>query len=187
MVARHNLKWAKISIISLGALRYKICIVVVSLFQNLRYRKWLISLTNSTHPLPRSFIWKNLKYFSFFFYLDLGRNSEWINGVSGHIRAHIEAKLGQENLLKMVRWQCPPDTWFEIRVVAAWERYLSLKEAPYNDEFLRVNGEETFYFFETWQIRDLRLSKQAALTTAPRIHTFDSMYFITETTYNTNT
>ena len=53
---------------------------------------------------------------------------------------HIWAKLGQENLLRMVRWMrwhCPPDTGFEIRALAVWgrARYLSVTEAPNNTEF----------------------------------------------------
>ena len=49
---------------------------------------------------------------------------------------HIQAKLGQENLPKMLRWMrwhCPPDTGFEIRALALWgrARYLSVTEAPH--------------------------------------------------------
>ena len=44
---------------------------------------------------------------------------------------HIQAKLGQENLLRMVRWvrwHCPPDTGFEIQTLKVWggARYLSV-------------------------------------------------------------
>ena len=45
-----------------------------------------------------------------------------------------------------------------------------LPEAPHNIESLRVSVEETFFFIESWmpeRTRDLRLSKQAALTSAP--------------------
>ena len=53
---------------------------------------------------------------------------------------HIWAKLGQENLLRMVRWMrwhCLPDTGIEIRALAVWgrARYLSVTEAPNNTEF----------------------------------------------------
>ena len=86
------------------------------------------------------------------------------------------AKLGQENLLRMVswmRWHCPPDREFEIRalVVWGWARYLSVTKAPQNIKYLLVSGKETLCFFE-WclsgvQTRDLRLSKQSVLNTAP--------------------
>ena len=63
---------------------------------------------------------------------------------------HIWDKLGQERLLRMVRWMrwhCPPDKGFEIRALAVWSRarYVSVTEA------LGVSGEETFCFFETWR------------------------------------
>ena len=50
---------------------------------------------------------------------------------------HIKAQLGQENLLRMVRWMrwhCPSDTKFEIRVIEVWirARYLSGTDAPHN-------------------------------------------------------
>ena len=53
---------------------------------------------------------------------------------------HIQAKLGQENLLKMLRWvtwHCPTDTGFEIQTLEVWERarYLSVMEASQNTEF----------------------------------------------------
>ena len=35
---------------------------------------------------------------------------------------HIQAKLGQENILRMVRWHCPPDTGFEIQTLEVWGR-----------------------------------------------------------------
>ena len=63
-----------------------------------------------------------------------------MNRALGHLCAHIEAKLGQENLLRMVRWMrwhCPPDTGFEIRALAVWGRagYFSVTEAPHNTGF----------------------------------------------------
>ena len=67
-----------------------------------------------------------------------------------------------------MRRHCPPNTRFKIRalLVSAEARYLSVKEAPHNIESLRV-------FLSNLNVRsrdetrDLRLSKQAALTTAP--------------------
>ena len=57
-------------------------------------------------------------------------------------------------------------------VVQGRARYLLVTEAPHNIKSLRVSGEETFCFFEiqgqSWvRTRDLRLSKEEALTTAP--------------------
>ena len=67
---------------------------------------------------------------------------------------HIQAKLGQENLLRMVRWlrwHCPPDTGFEIRALAVWGRgrYLSVTEAPHNTDFHTWMGKKHFCFFQT--------------------------------------
>ena len=54
-----------------------------------------------------------------------------------------------------MRWHSPPDTEFEIRVLAVWcrARYLSVTEAPHTIESLRVRGggEVTVCFFETWR------------------------------------
>ena len=68
------------------------------------------------------------------------------------IFVYILAKLGQENLLRMVRWHCPPDTGLEIGALAVWgrARYFSVTEAPHNIASLRVSGEEKFCVFETW-------------------------------------
>ena len=62
-----------------------------------------------------------------------------MNGILGHLCAQIKAKLGQEILLRIVRWHCPPDTHFEIRAQVVWgqARYLSVTEAPHNIESLR--------------------------------------------------
>ena len=56
---------------------------------------------------------------------------------------------GQENLPRMVRWHCPPDTGFEIWALAVWVQasYLSVSEAPHNTECLRVSGDETFCLY----------------------------------------
>ena len=62
----------------------------------------------------------------------------------------------------MVGWtRCLPDTWFEIRTLVVWgrARYLSATEAAHNIESLQDQS-------GVWT-RDLRLSKQADLTTAP--------------------
>ena len=77
-----------------------------------------------------------------------------MNRALGHLCAH--AKLGQENLLRMVRWlrwHCPPDTVFEIRALAVWgrARYLSVTEAPHNTD---VDGEETFLFLSNRRVRE---------------------------------
>ena len=74
----------------------------------------------------------------------------------GHFCA--QAKLGQENLLRMVRlvrWHCPPDTGFEIQTLEVWgrERYLSVTEAP-QYRVLRLDGEETFLFLSNRQDRE---------------------------------
>ena len=75
---------------------------------------------------------------------------------------------------RWMRWYCPPDTGFEIWALIVWSRarYLSVTEAPHNIESSRVSGKETFCFLKLEgqcgvRARDLRLPKQAALTTAP--------------------
>ena len=57
-----------------------------------------------------------------------------MNRALGNFYAQLQAKLGQKNLLGMVRWvrwHCPPDTGFEIQSRA---RYLSVTEASHNTE-----------------------------------------------------
>ena len=101
------------------------------------------------------------------------KNSMWIfnfsqlmkwneSGFRPLLSTCIQAKLGQDKLLRMVRWvgwQCPPDTWFEILILEVWGRahYLSVTEAPHNTEFYgcSVDKEETFLFVSNR--RDLRL------------------------------
>ena len=66
------------------------------------------------------------------------------------------AKLGQENLLRMVRWMrwhCLLDTGFEIRALAiwGWTPHLSVAERPHNVISSRMSREEIFCFFETWR------------------------------------
>ena len=67
---------------------------------------------------------------------------------------HIQAKLGQDNILRMGRWvklHCPPDTGFEIQTLEfwVWARYLSVTDAPQNTEFHEWMGEKHFSFFLT--------------------------------------
>ena len=61
---------------------------------------------------------------------------------------HILAKLGQENLLRMVkwmRWHRPSDTWFKTQalMVLGPTRYLSVTKP------LQVRGEETYVSLDT--------------------------------------
>ena len=65
---------------------------------------------------------------------------------------HIQAKLGQENLPRMVRWvrwHCPPDTGFEIQTLEVWgrARYLSVTEVPHNTEFHKWMRKKHFCCF----------------------------------------
>ena len=67
---------------------------------------------------------------------------------------HIQAKLGQENLMRMVRWvrwHCPPEKGFEIQPLEVWgrARYLSVTEAPHNTEFHEWMGKKHLCFFQT--------------------------------------
>ena len=67
---------------------------------------------------------------------------------------NIQARLGQENLLKMVRWvkwHCPPDTGFVIRTpdVRGRARYLSLMQASHNTEFYEWMEKKHFSLFQT--------------------------------------
>ena len=70
---------------------------------------------------------------------------EWIGLYATFV--HIQAELGQENLLMIVRWHCPLDTWFEIRTLDIWGRgrYLSVTEAPHNTEFYEWMGKKCFF------------------------------------------
>ena len=61
--------------------------------------------------------------------------SDEINGALSHLCAHIHRLiLGQESMVRCMRWHCPPDTGFEIRTLAVWgeARYFSVTEAPHN-------------------------------------------------------
>ena len=71
-------------------------------------------------------------------FLDQSGEMKWIGLYATFVQ--IQAKSGQENLLKMVRWvrwHCPPDTGFEIQTLEVWGRasYLSVTEALYDTEF----------------------------------------------------
>ena len=72
--------------------------------------------------------------------------------------------------MRWMRWHCPSDTGFEIRALSVLGQagYLSVTEAPHNMEHLLVS---VFFFKLEGQsgvrTRDLRHSKQAALTHAP--------------------
>ena len=71
------------------------------------------------------------------------------NGVVGHLCAHtLYAKLGQENLLRMVRWMrwhCHPDTGLEIRAPVVWSRARSLGHRSLdNIKYLQVSEELHF-------------------------------------------
>ena len=77
-------------------------------------------------------------------------------------------------MVRWMRWQCLPDTWFEIRTVAVLgqSRYFSVTEAPRTIESLRVRREGTFVSLKLEcqsgvRTGDLRLSKQTTLTTTP--------------------
>ena len=66
----------------------------------------------------------------------------------------MQAELGQENLLRMVRWvrwHCPPDTRFENKILEVWgrARYLSVTEAPYNTVCYEWMGKKHICFFQT--------------------------------------
>ena len=54
-------------------------------------------------------------------------------------------------MVRWLRWHCPPDTGFEIRVLAVWgrARYLSVTEAPHNTNFHTWMGKNHFCFFQT--------------------------------------
>ena len=71
-----------------------------------------------------------------------------MNRPLGHL--HIQAKLDQENILrivKWVRWHCPPDTRFKIQTLEVWgrTRYFSVTESPNNTEFF-TSGWRTSIF-----------------------------------------
>ena len=54
-------------------------------------------------------------------------------------------------MVRWLRWHCSPDTEFEIRALAVWDRarYLSVTEAPNNTDFHTWMGKKHFCFFQT--------------------------------------
>ena len=102
------------------------------------------------------------------------RRQKWneMNRVLGHLCSHI-SRPGQENLLRVVRWMrwhCPPDTGFEIwkakHATCRSRRLptiLNLHEWAERTHFvsLKLGGQSGV------RARDLRLSRQVVLTTAP--------------------
>ena len=64
---------------------------------------------------------------------------------------HIQAKVGQESLVRMVRLHFPPYTGFEIETLEVWgrARYFSVTEAPQNTEFFEWIGEKHSCLFQT--------------------------------------
>ena len=77
-----------------------------------------------------------------------------MNRALGHLCA-----LGQEKLLRMVRWlrwHCPPDTGFEIRALAVWgrARYLSVTEALHNTDFHTWMWKKHFLFLSNRRDRE---------------------------------
>ena len=85
---------------------------------------------------------------------------------------YIQAKSGQENLLRMVRWHCPLDTGFEILSpeVGGSARRLSVTDAPHNSEFYEWMGMKHFCLFQTARPGNeprAWAGKAAVLTTTP--------------------
>ena len=66
---------------------------------------------------------------------------------------HIQAKLDQDNFLRMVRWirwHGLPDTVLEIRDLSVWVQatYLSVTEAPHNTKYLGEGGGDNWVDLE---------------------------------------
>ena len=100
--------------------------------------------------------------------------NEWMNKWGFRLTlSTLYAKLGHENLLRMMRWvrgRRPPDTGFEIRALVIWgrARYLSVIEAPDNNIYLRLSREETLFH---WNLNsragdEPAIIKQAAFAAA---------------------
>ena len=71
---------------------------------------------------------------------------------------HILAKLGQENLLRVVRrvrWHCPQDTGFKIQPleICVRARYLSVTELHHNTEFYEWMGKKHSLFLSNRSLR----------------------------------
>ena len=67
------------------------------------------------------------------------------------IALYIQAKLGQDNLLRIVgwiRWRCLPQTGFEIRTMVVWSRtpQLSVTEASHDTEYYKSEGKKQHVF-----------------------------------------
>ena len=80
----------------------------------------------------------------------------------------LQAKLGQEDLLKMVRWfgrHCPPDTGFEIQTLEVWgrARYISVTEAPHNSKLCLKSVVMYFLFNAGRELREQLPSVRATL------------------------
>ena len=74
-------------------------------------------------------------------------------------------------MVRWLRWHCPPDTGFEIRALAVWDRarYLAVTEAPHNTDFHTWMGKKHFLFLSNRRDREpnpeLWREKAAVLTT----------------------
>ena len=91
------------------------------------------------------------------FFQSLENEMKWIGLEATFV--HIQAILGQENLLRMVRWvrwHGPPDTGFYIQTLEVWgrARYLSATEAPHNTEFYEWIGKKHFLFLSNRRDRE---------------------------------
>ena len=88
---------------------------------------------------------------------------------------HMQAKLAQQNLLRMVRWvrwHCHPDTGFEIQTLEVWvrARNVMVMEASHNTEFYEWMGKKHFCFFQTAETGNEHQNlafKAAVVTTTP--------------------
>ena len=65
------------------------------------------------------------------------------------IFVHIQTNLGQENLPRMVRCHCPPDTGFEIQTLEVWgrARYLSFSTARLLLYILSLSKSPNYCYF----------------------------------------
>ena len=74
-----------------------------------------------------------------------------MNRALGHLCALIGQTGPGEPPEDGLKWHCPSDQGFEIRVLAVWgrARYLSVTEAPHNTDFHTWMGKKHFCFFQT--------------------------------------
>ena len=86
-----------------------------------------------------------------------------------------------------MRRYCPTDTGFEIQALAVWGRYLFATEASTILYLYEWAGKKNCVSFKRWgqsgaRTHDIRLSKQAALTTAVGSHQYHyyniTLYYI---------